>query len=125
MDTNRKWNREICDQFDKMATRLGEIPDKTRELVELQRYLKASMTETLPVIKSFVVNFHKYCNFDEHFLFQNHHNQPLFFVLETHVKNWNSDPESSISVRLYTSSSRRYSAEHSCISMAKRYGFGF
>ena len=26
VDTNRKWNREICDQFDKMATRLGEIP---------------------------------------------------------------------------------------------------
>ena len=52
VDTNRKWNREICDQFDKMATRLGEIPDKTRELVELQRYLKASMTETLPVIKN-------------------------------------------------------------------------
>ena len=49
VDTNRKWNREICDQFDKMATRLGEIPDKTRELVELQRYLKASMTETMPV----------------------------------------------------------------------------
>ena len=33
-----------------MATRLGEIPDKTRELVELQRYLKTSMTETLPVM---------------------------------------------------------------------------
>ena len=60
VDTNRKWNREICDQFDKMATRLGEIPDKTRELVELQRYLKASMTETMPVIWSFLGNYDKY-----------------------------------------------------------------
>lgn len=31
-----------------MATRLGEIPDETRELVDLQRYLKASMNETMP-----------------------------------------------------------------------------
>ena len=58
VDTNRKWNREICDQFDKMATRLGEIPDKTRELVELQRYLKASMTETMPVINTIYVHLY-------------------------------------------------------------------
>ena len=31
-----------------MATRLGEIPEKTKDLVELQRYLKTSMTETMP-----------------------------------------------------------------------------
>ena len=45
---NRTWNRSICNQFDEMATRLGEIPDETKELVDLQRYLKASMTETMP-----------------------------------------------------------------------------
>ena len=38
VDTNRSWNRSICNQFDEMATRLGEIPDKTKELVDLQRY---------------------------------------------------------------------------------------
>ena len=48
VDTNRTWNRQICNQFDDMATRLGEIPEKTKELVELQRYLKTSMTETMP-----------------------------------------------------------------------------
>lgn len=48
MNTNRSWNRTICNQFDEMATRLGEIPDETRELVDLQRYLKASMNETMP-----------------------------------------------------------------------------
>ena len=37
-------------QFDEMATRLGEIPEKTRELVELQRYLKTSMTDTMPIL---------------------------------------------------------------------------
>ena len=37
VDTNRTWNRQICNQFDEMATKLGEIPDKTKELVELQR----------------------------------------------------------------------------------------
>ena len=58
VDTNRKWNREICDQFDKMATRLGEIPDKTRELVELQRYLKASMTETMPVTNTIYLHLY-------------------------------------------------------------------
>ena len=39
-------------QFDEMATRLGEIPEKTKELVELQRYLKTSMTDTMPVLTS-------------------------------------------------------------------------
>ena len=29
--------REICKNFDEMAGRLGEIPDETKELVELQR----------------------------------------------------------------------------------------
>ncbi len=33
-----------------MATRLGEIPDKTKELVDLQRYLKVSMNETMPIL---------------------------------------------------------------------------
>ena len=37
VDTNKTWNRQICNQFDEMATKLGEIPDKTKELVELQR----------------------------------------------------------------------------------------
>ena len=41
-----------------MATRLGEIPDKTRELVELQRYLKASMTETMPVTNTIYVHLY-------------------------------------------------------------------
>ena len=45
---NRSWNRTICNQFDEMATRLGEIPDETKALVDLQRYLKASMNETMP-----------------------------------------------------------------------------
>ena len=40
VDTNKTWNRQICNQFDDMATKLGEIPDKTKELVELQRYQK-------------------------------------------------------------------------------------
>ena len=40
VDTNKTWNRQICNQFDDMATKLGEIPDKTKELVELQRYEK-------------------------------------------------------------------------------------
>lgn len=31
-----------------MATRLGEIPEETKELVDLQRYLKTSMNETMP-----------------------------------------------------------------------------
>ena len=39
VDTNRSWNRSICNQFDEMATRLGEIPDKTKELVDLQRFI--------------------------------------------------------------------------------------
>ena len=39
VDTNKTWNRQICNQFDEMATKLGEIPDKTKELVELQRYI--------------------------------------------------------------------------------------
>ena len=30
-------SREICKNFDEMAGRLGEIPDETKELVELQR----------------------------------------------------------------------------------------
>lgn len=50
VDMNRKWNREICNQFDEMATRLGEIPDKTKDLVDLQRYLKVSMNETMPIL---------------------------------------------------------------------------
>lgn len=50
VDTNRSWNRNICNQFDDMATRLGEIPDETKALVELQRYLKTSMTETMPAL---------------------------------------------------------------------------
>ena len=29
--------REICKNFDEMAGRLGEIPDETKELVDLQR----------------------------------------------------------------------------------------
>ena len=37
VDTNKTWNRQICNQFDEMAPKLGEIPDKTKELVELQR----------------------------------------------------------------------------------------
>ena len=37
-NTNKTWNRQICNQFDEMATRLGEIPDKTKELVDLQKY---------------------------------------------------------------------------------------
>ena len=32
---NRTWNRRICNQFDEMATKLGEIPDKTKDLVSL------------------------------------------------------------------------------------------
>lgn len=31
-----------------MAGRLGEIPDETKELVELQRYLQTCMKETVP-----------------------------------------------------------------------------
>ena len=31
--------REICKNFDEMAGRLGEIPDETKELVELQRLI--------------------------------------------------------------------------------------
>ena len=31
-------SREICKNFDEMAGRLGEIPDETKELVELQRW---------------------------------------------------------------------------------------
>ena len=33
VDMNRKWNRKICNQFDEMATKLGEIPEKTKDLV--------------------------------------------------------------------------------------------
>ncbi len=33
-----------------MASRLGEIPERTRELVELQRYLNACINETTPVL---------------------------------------------------------------------------
>ena len=29
---------------------MGEIPDETKELVELQRYLKTSMNETMPAL---------------------------------------------------------------------------
>ena len=50
VDTNKTWNRQICNQFDEMATRLGEIPDRTKELVDLQKYLKVSMNETMPVL---------------------------------------------------------------------------
>ena len=50
VDTNRAWNRQICNQFDEMATRLGEIPDRTKELVDLQKYLKVSMSETMPIL---------------------------------------------------------------------------
>ena len=50
VNTNRTWNRNICNQFDGMATKLGEIPDETKELVELQRYLKTSMNETMPAL---------------------------------------------------------------------------
>ena len=48
VNMNKTWNRQICNQFDEMATKLGEIPDKTKDLVELQRYLKTSMNETMP-----------------------------------------------------------------------------
>ena len=34
---NRTWNRKICNQFDEMATKLGEIPDKTKDLVNMQK----------------------------------------------------------------------------------------
>ena len=78
VDTNRKWNREICDQFDKMATRLGEIPDKTRELVELQRYLKASMTETMPVMNMLILDL---CNHD----FTKYHNNQAIFQSHIHT----------------------------------------
>ena len=50
VETNKVWNRQICNQFDEMATKLGEIPDKTKELVELQKYLKTSMQETMPAL---------------------------------------------------------------------------
>ena len=33
-----------------MATKLGEIPDETKALVDLQRYLKLSITESLPLL---------------------------------------------------------------------------
>jgi len=52
VETNRMWNRGICDRFDEMATRLGEIPDQTKELVDLQRYLRISMAETMPGLMS-------------------------------------------------------------------------
>lgn len=48
VDTNRLWNRTICNEFDEMATKLGDIPEETKALVELQRYLKLSMMESLP-----------------------------------------------------------------------------
>ena len=44
VDTNRTWNRQICNVFDEMATKLGEIPEKTKELVELQRSVMLSFT---------------------------------------------------------------------------------
>eukprot|EP00095_Tigriopus_kingsejongensis_P002576 maker-scaffold274_size229011-snap-gene-1.23 protein:Tk02576 transcript:maker-scaffold274_size229011-snap-gene-1.23-mRNA-1 annotation:"hypothetical protein LOTGIDRAFT_210054" len=52
VDTNRLWNRNICNEFDKMATKLGDIPEQTKALVELQRYLKLSMSESLPELMS-------------------------------------------------------------------------
>ena len=39
--------REICKNFDEMAGRLGEIPDETKELVELQRLNLTSPTDLL------------------------------------------------------------------------------
>ena len=47
-ELNRTWNRDICKNFDEMAGRLGEIPDETKELVDLQRYLQTCMKETVP-----------------------------------------------------------------------------
>ena len=49
-ELNRTWNREICKNFDEMAGRLGEIPDETKELVDLQRYLQTCMKETVPAL---------------------------------------------------------------------------
>ncbi|CAB4069327.1 DNAH [Lepeophtheirus salmonis] len=48
VELNKTWNRSICDKFDQMATKLGEIPEETSVLVQLQRYLKISITETTP-----------------------------------------------------------------------------
>ena len=99
-----------------MATRLGEIPDKTRELVELQRYLKASMTETMPVTNTIYV--HLYIKINSRHFNEMNLQKLLFLFTGTYVQNWHSDPKSSFSIRLYASSSRRYSAEHSSVSMA-------
>ena len=100
-----------------MATRLGEIPDKTRELVELQRYLKASMTETMPVTNTIYVHLYIKIINSRHFYDMNLQ-KLLFLFTGTYVQNWHSDPKSSFSIRLYASSSRRYSAEYSSVSMA-------
>ena len=39
VDMNRKWNRKICNQFDEMATKLGEIPEKTKDLARIQDFI--------------------------------------------------------------------------------------
>ena len=86
-----------------MATRLGEIPDKTRELVELQRYLKASMTETMPVINTIYV--HLYIKINSGHFYDMNLQKLLFLFTGTYVQNWHSDPTSSFSIRLYASPS--------------------
>ena len=79
-----------------MATRLGEIPDKTRELVELQRYLKTSMTETLPVMDNKRSLFKaKSTSFNYRLLFSHTLLTYHVHILGSNVKNRHSDTKSS------------------------------
>ena len=46
----RLFQLHISILYFKTYYRLGEIPDRTKELVDLQKYLKVSMNETMPVL---------------------------------------------------------------------------
>ena len=110
-----------------MATRLGEIPDKTRELVELQRYLKTSMTETLPVMdnKTSRVFLTAYST---NFYLSAYISIPLTYyihILGSNVKNRHSNTKSSFLAWLYFAASRRHTTQHSSFSVAQGHGICF
>ena len=109
-----------------MATRLGEIPDKTRELVELQRYLKTSMTETLPVMDNKTSLLDSL--FNEFLILSAYISIPLTYyihILGSNVKNRHSNTKSSFLAWLYFAASRRHTTQHSSFSVAQGHGICF
>ncbi|KAL8573170.1 Dynein heavy chain 3, axonemal [Nucella lapillus] len=51
VDENRDLNRSICKRYDEMADKVSDIPDATKELVDIQQFLRQSEDVTVYKLK--------------------------------------------------------------------------